>query len=244
MFLQLPIPLFPIAFDIRILLVMAAVITIMVIIVVLVKTRTKTKPDVYGLIIDESDGSVSLMQFLKLSDRVYAAINTSYPLFLIIPHTTKTYMCHAGKAKVPCVLGYARSLLALPLDPKVTSAVSAFLDTEEHMKLSNEETIKLLRQLYDMEEKKIGRIRLSSPSSVAIAFDVKKIVSDIINKVFEGASEAVIHYFRSARNIETLEKYLQSLARYAERRYSWLIYIAIIVMAVGIAVVLVMQVFK
>jgi len=212
-----------------------------IIIIMNVRTRSRQRGDLYALIIEETDKSIYTGIFIKLADRVYAAINTSYPLFLIVPPGVSSYVCYMGKQKVPCVLAYARGMLAMPLDPQIISATSHLLSTDDMVSLSHEETIKLLRSLLDMQEKKIGKMTVASPLTVAFAFDVKKVVMDLINKVFANANEAVIHYFRSARNLEALERYLQALARYAERRYSWLIYIAIILIAAGVAAVLIMQ---
>jgi len=238
---------FPIPFNIPIspIIVVPLIIAFVVALVLPLMLRRKGKigPDMHALVIDETDGTISMMQFIKIADRVYAAINTSYPLFLIIPTNTRVYQCiTAAKTKVPCVIAYARGLLSLPLDPKVTSTLSHLLSTDEMAELNNEDTVKLLRTLYDMEEKKLGKVRISGPAVVAFAFDVKRLVSEIINKVFGAASEAVIHYFRSARNIEALEKYLQALAAYSARRYSWLIYIILLIFAAAIGFTLVMQV--
>jgi len=239
---------FPFAFPVQVnpiaIAAVGVAIGVLVFLPLLLRRRGKISPDMYALVIDETDGSISMMQFIKIADRVYAAINTSYPLFLIIPTNTRVYQCiTATKTKVPCVISYARGLLALPLDPKVTSTLSHMLSTDELEHLENEEVVKLLRTLYDMEEKKFGKIRLGGPAVVAMAFDVKRLVSEIINKVFGAASEAVIHYFRSARNIEALERYLQALAAYSARRYAWLIYLAIIIIVIAIAAVLVLQFF-
>jgi len=217
-------------------------VAVAIIVMMTARSRSRQRGDLYALIIEETDKSIYTGIFIKLADRVYASINTSYPLFLIVPPGVSSYVCYMGKQKVPCVLAYARGMLAMPLDPQIISATSHLLSSDDMVNLSNEETVKLLRSLLDMQEKKIGKMTIASPLTVALAFDVKKIVMDLINKVFANANEAVIHYFRSARNLEALERYLQALARYAERRYSWLIYIAIILIALGITIVIVMQV--
>jgi len=233
--IQIPISIGPAAIG-------TATVLLVIIVFAFLSRGGRRKADIYALIIDETDGTISLQKFLKIEDRVYTAIDTTYPMFLILPSGTKTFQCYAGKTKVPCVLAYARGLLALPLDPNITAALSHLLSTEDLVSLQNEETVKLLRTLYEMEEKKLGKIRISTPTVVAVAFDVKRIISEIINKIFGAASEAVIHYFRSARNIEALEKYLQALGTYAERRMSWLWYIAMIIIAIAIAFVLIAQV--
>jgi len=220
---------------------MTAVVVIVVLTVM--ARRGRVKPDMYALVFDETDNTVSLMRFLKIGDRVFTAIDTSYPMFLILPSNTKVYTCIAGRMKVPCVLAHARSLLALPLDPQITAAVSHLLSSEGLERIENEDAVKILRRLYEMEENKVGRIRVAAPAVLAIAFDVKRIISEIIARVFGAAAEAVTHYFRIARNIETVERYLQALGAYAERRMSWLVYVAIIIMVVAIAAALIMNVF-
>jgi|GEM_PF-3811066 len=226
-----------------IMLVVVGVPMIIVIILVTTMGRKKAmKPDMYALLIDETDGTISLMKLLKIEDRVYASIDTSYPLFLVVPPDIKSYQCYVGKSKVPCFLAYARGLLALPLDPKIVSTLSDLLSTDDLEKIRNEDAVKVLRYLYDLEEEKIGRIRISAPCVLAIAFNVKRVIQEIINKVFLGASQTVSHFFASARNMENLRRYLEALGMYAEKRHSWLMYIAIIIMTVGIALAIILGV--
>lgn len=197
-------------------------------------------PDLYALVIDEETGTVTQEKFVKIEDRVYTAIDTPYPRFLIVPPNTKVYKCRMGRlVNADCVLAKASSLLALPLDPEITAAVSHLLSSDEFESISNEDVVKLLRRLYDMEEKKLGKIRISAPTTVAIAFDVKRIIGEMINRVFGAASEAVMHFFRVSRHIEKLESYLQALGVYAEKRYTWLWYIVVLVFValVGFAIV-------
>ena len=232
---------FKIPFDPMLMIIMLPVLIIVMILVFYQRVRARTEPDMYGLIIDETDNTISLMKFIKIEDRIYAAIDTSYPLFMVVPPEVHSYQCISGKKKVPCFLAYARGLLALPLDPKVASAVSNLLSTEEMEEIKNEEATKILRYLYDLEEKKTGKIRISAPTTLAIAFDIKKILQEIINKVFLGASQAVSHFFASARNIDTLRKYLEALGAYAEKRHSWLVYVAIIIMVIGIVIAIMLS---
>jgi len=196
--------------------------------------------DLYALVVDEASGTIRQEKFVKIEDRVYTAIDTPQPLFLIVPPNTRIYRCRTGKlGSADCVLAKASSFLALPLDPAITSAVSHLLSTDEFAELSNEEVVKLLRKLYEAEGKKLGHMRISAPTTIAMAFDVKRVLTELLNRVFGAASEAVTHFFRVSRHAEKLESYLQALGTYAEKRHAWLWYIVLLVFVafVGFAVV-------
>jgi len=200
------------------------------------------KADMYAYIIDETDNTLSFHRFTKIADRVYVSLDSNVPLFLIVPPNTRPYQCVRGRNTFPCYLAYARGLMATPPDPKITSAVSLLLSSDDMVQLSNEDVVKLLRYLYDMEEKKLGRITIAAPMSIAFAFDVKKLVGEIISRIFTAASDAVTHFFRTARNIETVERWLQALGAYAERRWSWLWYLIILIIVVGAVAVAILNV--
>jgi len=221
---------------VAVILVAAAVVSLLLIIILLLRARGRGGADVYGIIIADSKSTVTLVPFVRVGEGVYASTGTDHPLFLVVPQGTKMYWCRFGGRSLPCYFAAAFDLLALPLDPKVLSDVSLLLSSEDMSRVRIENPRDFILSLYRLEERKIGTVRISPELNVSIAFDIKPVVSQVLSRIFLNATQAVKHVFWTAKSYETLSQYIEKLGVYAARRYSWLMYLAMLVLAGGLAV--------
>jgi len=220
-------------------IVLIAAVAVALLLVVLLLFRARGRgggADVYGVVISDSQSTVTLIPFVRVGEGVYASTGTDHPMFLVVPQGTKMYWCHFGGRRLPCYFAGAYDLLALPLDPKVLSDLSLLLSSERMSNVKIENARDLMLALYKMEELKVGNVRISPELNVSIAFDIKPVVSQVLSRIFLGATLAVKHAFWTAKSYEALSQYIEKLGVYAARRYSWLMYLALLVLAGGLAV--------
>jgi len=197
--------------------------------------RASPPGDVYGIVFFPSTHTVSVVPFARLDEGIYTATSFSHPLFLVVPPGVKSYNCRIGRGNAPCYLAMAYNLFALPLNPKAVANISYLLETEDMAEISKEDTMKILGHLVDLEEEKVGVVRISPMLNFAMAFNVNKLVSELVERDYANASEVVTHLFRAIRNTEVMSRYLSQLTAFVARRWSWLVYLAILILAAGIA---------
>ena len=198
--------------------------------------KTKGKGDLLGIIADDSSNTIRHVWFDRIGDKVY--VGTDEPLFLVIPSNVNIYRCD-DYGGVPCVTAYARNMIVLPQDPEILSDFSNLV-SDGNIEIDNEDVIKTLRKLFELEKIHKGYIRVSAPLTIATAYNIPRMISSLINKILGGAGESIMHFFRTAKNSETLRKYIETLGEYHEKKRGWIqgVGIAIFIILLGISLVL------
>ncbi len=194
--------------------------------------KRKEPADLYAIVIDKQHRKITKIPFIKLADRIYAALKEG-PLFLYMPGRIHSYTCWFNE-KVPCVMGYKRGYLVLPFDPMFAQAVHALMNVEELAEIPRDDISKMISYIYGLQEKLIGHIKISPKFSIAIAFDLERLLTEYFDKVADDASEAIQHFFAMSRNYQTFQKYVESVTRVMEAKYVWMRYLIPLLIAFGI----------
>ncbi len=221
---------------------------VMMIVLVLLYYYTSVKPRVKAMentrigrmvkavVIDDSTGTLSTVRFREIGNNVYGSIGSSRPMFLVVPPGTKSYRCGSDI----CYMAYGTDVVLVPLDPTTIGKISTLLSTDEMAKIKDEDVRKLLRKMFELEDKKTGTITISPDMKIGIVFDVKHVIRELLHKTLGGAGLTIQHFFRSMGNIEEFERYIRAMSEYESKRFSWawIVGVVLFMLLIGVAIVI------
>jgi len=199
---------------------------------------TSVKPpkgyDFIAYVVDESEKVIRKERFLKIGDSLYISTNVSSPTFLYTPDHVDTYLCTDGKSMVPCGLAYKQGLLSMIVDPRLAGLHD--LSTQAGLiSLEEGELDKLLSTLYIQGEKKIGIIPITPGSHIAFTFNLRNMIKGYLS-ILRSADEMMIHFLHTANQAESIQNFMKAAARLQQSRFSWLQYVALMIMAIAIGI--------
>ena len=192
-----------------------------------VKTVEKAKigREVKALIIDDSTNTISSVMFKEIGNNVYGSTSGGKPLFLVVPPGTKSYRCGTDI----CYIAYGTDVVLVPLDPTTIGKISTLLSTDEFVKINEEDVRKVLRKIFELEDKKNGVINVSPDLKINMAFDIKRVIRELLHKTLGGAGLTIQHFFRTMGNIEEFERYIRAMSEYQAKKYSWLWAVGVVI---------------
>ncbi len=195
------------------------------------------KGDLLVLEYDEDSGEIVERMFTRIGASSYVYTGPDGPKFLEITPGTRIYKCRKGKKIVPCVPAYPRDILAIPFDPALAAATSLLLARDDMVEIASEsDAVKLLKALYDRMEDKQGKVVLEGPTRVLFSFNLKRILTGVMDIFAVEGATFIKHFLSSAANVAMLERLYRALGEMVERRYRWIQYAAVGVVAVGLAI--------
>lgn len=199
-------------------------------------TSARIGREVKAVVIDDSTGTLSTIRFREIGNNVYGSIGGSKPMFLVVPPGTKSYRCGSDI----CYMAYGTDVVLVPLDPTTIGKISTLLSTDEMAKIKDEDVRKLLRKMFELEDKKTGTITISPDMKISMAFDIKHVIRELLHKTLGGAGLTIQHFFRSMGNIEEFERYIRAMSEYESKRFSWawIVGVVIFMLLIGVAIVI------
>ncbi len=225
----------------------AAAIAMFIIVGVFLRLRARrvrqavSRSDLYAVVIDLDDNTVKMQKFVKIETGTYAAIDTDSPLFMVVPAGVNIYRCYHGKQLVPCVAAISHDTFVTPIDPVAMAKASYMQHMDRGMKVDEESAVKFFEKMIEQVEAKIGKVQIASPTPIAIAFDIPKMFKEISGQTAAVTGDTILYVFRAVKNIEAFERYIRSVERVAAARMSKYLFIAIVIIAIGIVAVLILQ---
>ena len=226
------------------LLAFGVLILIILVFFRMAKGKAKSKGDLLVLEVDENRGEITERSYVRIGASSYVYVGSDGPRFLEVTPGTKIYRCTRGGKSVPCVLAYPRDILALRVDPELAAATHLLLGSEEMFDVATEDdAVKMLKALYDrMGRDERMHVILEGPTRVLFAFNLRKIVTGIMDIFAVEGATFFKHLLATASNVQVLERLYKALTEFAESRYKWMNYIAYVVIAIGVASMLIFTV--
>jgi len=134
-------------------------------------------------------------------------------------------------------IAYKQGILGLLVDPELASADTLAADANL-ISITDEELEKLLAALYQKEEKKLGYIPISPEARIGFVFNVKNMITRYL-QVLRNADEMMIHFLNVANQVESIERFMKTVAKVHEARWSWLRWVMMIILslAIGLAII-------
>ena len=200
------------------------------------RARTGETPvgmgDLIAIVFDEDANEIKELRFVKIGANSYVHVGPFGPLFLEVTPGTKIYRC---RNRMPCVPAEIHGIMAVPVDTELASATHLLFNTEELANVREEDAIKLMKVLYERMEERIGHVPVEGPSKVAFAFNIPKIIHRIMGIFATQGGALILHFLQTMADVAAQERYLQALGAYMQKKYTWLWYIILLVIAFGIA---------
>ena len=203
-------------------------------VVVYMKVRKRVDvetEDIYALVVDPKTQQVQLKGYSRMAHGVYVSRDGD---FLVVSPRARIYTFRSGTAVRRVVLAYNYGLASVPVDLDAVAAVHIAEQAGLLSKITSPED--LLVRLYSMASKTKDTVEIKYPTKVAISIDFPRVVVSLLENTVGSASASLAHFINTASNLKTLEEYMKVMARYRAAKYSWLQYIAVIIIAVGVAI--------
>lgn len=224
---QLPLP----SIDI-ILFVVSAVATVVFVVIIVARGR---KYDLYALVIDDLKGAIRLVGFTKVGENLYVGDAWGAPVFLV-PGDAASYSLEGFGARGRVLVARAHQIVALPTEPVVAEA---FFHGRRVLELgmdgSSRDVASIIKELLRGEERRVGWVRVSPVVRIALAFDTREYAYTYIDHLVVRLSRTLQTIMTHTKSLDRLSKYIESIGLYHQRRFTWLLYISLIIVMIAIA---------
>jgi len=197
---------------------------------------------IYALAVDKQKREVEVVPCEKIHDRLYIS-RGSEPAFLVLSPKVLVFKLRERGRELNIVFAKRKGVLLIPIDPSLMESlgIPEVLD-EGALELRYSSIVEALKDLYSYVGKREGSIKITPQTKIYIAYNPSDLVNQMIDQTMEGGASVVQQFFSTVKSADVLEKAAQSMLKYVQARANILIYIAVIAIAVGIAIVLAGQV--
>lgn len=198
---------------------------------------TELKPpkgyDFIAYVIDDENKTISKQKFIKISKNFFMSTSLTNPSFLFVPPGSETYLCKESGTITPCALVWRQGLLSMLVDPELASAETLASATKV-IDINEEELDKMLSALYSKAGRKQGYIQIAPDVSFSIAINTKTLIKKYL-RLLRSADELLVHFLQTAKEAESIERFMKTAAKMQEAKFSWAKWIAYLILSAAVA---------
>jgi len=225
--------------------VLISIILILFIAILIAKRRRNSgvgSCDLYALVISEHNNTISLECLEKLHGDTYISYNGDEPTLVAIPKNTHMYRLKiGGRTYDNGVITYSYHGVMIPIDARLTSALSLLTSTDKYASLDWDELSKLLAEMHRLSSKVEGYVVISPGYKVAFSFNIKRAIRDTVEKLLYSAGESVQHLFSTMRKTSGFKEFIDSLTHYHEVKMSKWKWVITLIIVLGVLAVILMS---